>query len=66
MLHFLHFPSLFVVVHTLQTAAAIFSGFFLIYLRHLCIPAADLVLTADGLGLRVIYYLAQPHCSLRA
>src|SRR6266571_9303363 len=45
----------FVVVRSLRTAAAFSCGFFsIITYVHLCILAADLVPTADGLGLRVV------------
>src|SRR6266704_6137770 len=45
----------FVVVHSLRTAAAFSRSFFSIITHvHLCIPAADLVPTADGLGFRVV------------
>ena len=40
-------------LHSRTTAAAFSSGFLFNYIRHLCIPAADLVPAADGLGLRV-------------
>src|SRR6266581_979588 len=45
----------FIVVCSLQTAATFScSLFFIITYIHLCIPAANLVPTANGLGLRVV------------
>src|SRR5437660_113428 len=49
------YSSPFVVVRSLQTVATFSrSLFFIITHVHLCIPATDLVPTADGLGLRVV------------
>ena len=49
------YSSPFIVVRSLWTAAAFSCSFFFIITHiHLCIPAANLVPMADGLGLRVV------------
>ena len=51
--HILHSPSPFVVVRSPRTTAVLSRPFSYLTYVHLCIPAADLVPAADGLGFRV-------------